>query len=131
MPDTAEDERFANDVFLQEHGIRFCAVAPLADHQENVVGSLCVLDTRPRQLSDKQKETLTAVAESVMSAIEMSEPSATAELGEQEEVPSWLSKRRPRKPRARQSSAQPGLSIRTYSSDICKPIQRTRCSCIR
>jgi predicted PurR-regulated permease PerM len=87
VPDTAEDHRFADDVFLQEHGIRFCAVAPLKDHQEAVVGSLCVLDTRPRQLTEKQKETLLAGAESVMSAIEMSEPVA-AHLTVDEQIPS-------------------------------------------
>ncbi len=86
VPDTAEDARFANDAFLQDHGIRFCAVAPLRDHQENVVGSLCVLDTRPRQITDKQKETLLSVADSVISAIEMSDPAATSEVNAGQEV---------------------------------------------
>ena len=80
MADTAEDERFADDSFLKDHGIRFCAVAPLKDHAENIVGSLCVLDTRPRQITERQRETLLSVADSVMSAIEMSEPLATREF---------------------------------------------------
>ena len=84
VADTAEDARFADDVFLQQHGIRFCAVAPLKDHQETVVGSLCVLDTRPRQLTEKQREILLAGAESVISAIEMSEPAAASLAVDQE-----------------------------------------------
>jgi len=80
VADTAEDERFADDSFLKDHGIRFCAVAPLKDHEENIVGSLCVLDTRPRQITERQRETLLSIADSVMSAIEMSEPLATREF---------------------------------------------------
>jgi hypothetical protein len=45
-----------------------------------------VLDTRPRQITDKQKETLLAIAESVVSAIEMSEPSAANEVNAGQEV---------------------------------------------
>jgi predicted PurR-regulated permease PerM/GAF domain-containing protein len=88
VADTAEDERFADDAFLKDHGIRFCAVAPLKDHGENVVGSLCVLDTRPRQITEKQKETLVSVAESVMTAIEMSDPVAARDLTAHEKVSS-------------------------------------------
>jgi GAF domain-containing protein len=88
VDDTAEDERFANDAFLQDHGIRFCAVAPLMDHQDHVIGSLCVLDTRPRQMTDFQLKTLAATAETVMSAIEMSEPVAGAAVSPETEVSS-------------------------------------------
>ena len=72
--DTAEDERFGQDPFLRELGIRFCVAAPLKDHEETLMGSLCVLDTRPRQVTEKQRETIKAVAESVMMAIAMNEP---------------------------------------------------------
>jgi GAF domain-containing protein len=88
VDDTAEDERFADDVFLQDHGIRFCAVAPLMDHQDQVIGSLCVLDTRPRQMTDLQLKTLAAMAETVTSAIEMSEPVAGATVSPEAEVSS-------------------------------------------
>jgi GAF domain-containing protein len=88
VADTAEDERFADDAFLKDHGIRFCAVAPLKDHDENVVGSLCVLDTRPRQITEKQKETLVSAAESVMTAIEMSDAVAARDLAAHKEVSS-------------------------------------------
>jgi predicted PurR-regulated permease PerM/GAF domain-containing protein len=80
IADVAEEERFAEDPFLRAHGIRFCAAAPLTDQDREVVGSLCVLDTRPRQITEKQRETLISVAESVMLAIELHEPKPAGEL---------------------------------------------------
>ncbi len=88
VADIADQEQFAGDPFLKEHGIRFCAAAPLRDRDEKVVGSLCVLDTRPRQITDKQRETLISVAESVMMAIELREPIQTGELTTPDKVSS-------------------------------------------
>jgi predicted PurR-regulated permease PerM len=87
VADTADDPDYADDPFLKDHGIRFCIAAPLKDHDDKVVGSLCVLDTRPRQITEKQKEMLTSVAESVMMAIEMSEPGAGGLTAEEEVSP--------------------------------------------
>ena len=86
VADIADEEQFVGDPFLQDHGIRFCAAAPLRDRDARVVGSLCVLDTRPRQITDKQRETLISVAESVMMAIELREPIQTDEVTTPEEV---------------------------------------------
>ena len=88
IADIAEEERFAGDPFLKAHGIRFCAAAPVKDQDEQVVGSLCVLDTRPRQITEKQREALISVAESVMMAIELHEPRRTGELATPEAVSS-------------------------------------------
>jgi predicted PurR-regulated permease PerM/GAF domain-containing protein len=88
IADIAEEERFAGDPFLKAHGIRFCAAAPLKDQDQEVVGSLCVLDTRPRQITEKQRETLISVAESVMMAIELHEPRPTGERATPEAVSS-------------------------------------------
>ena len=88
IADIAEEERFAGDPFLKAHGIRFCAAAPLKDQDQEVVGSLCVLDTRPRQITEKQRETLISVAESVMMAIELHEPRPTGGLATPEAVSS-------------------------------------------
>lgn len=87
IADIAEEERFAGDPFLKAHGIRFCAAAPLKD-QDQVVGSLCVLDTRPRQITEKQRETLISVAESVMMAMELREPIPTGEVAAPEAISS-------------------------------------------
>lgn len=71
VPDVLEDERFASDPFLREKGIRFYAGAPLTTHDGEEIGSICVLDTRPRQITEQQKEQLQTVAELVMNAIEL------------------------------------------------------------
>nr|WP_246373851.1 GAF domain-containing protein [Edaphobacter lichenicola] len=71
VPDVAEDERFSQDCFLKDNGIRFYAGAPLKAHDDTIIGSICVLDTRPRQLSEHQKKTLVFIANAVMTAIEL------------------------------------------------------------
>jgi len=71
IPDTAEDHLSANEPFLRERGIRFYAGVPLKSHDGNVMGSLCVLDTRPRQITEKQEEMLHWIAEVVTTAIEL------------------------------------------------------------
>ncbi len=86
IADIAVEEQFAADPFIKDHGIRFYAGSPLKTHDGKVIGSVCVLDTRPRQITEKQKETLVSVAESVMMAIELSEPMHTDTLTAAEEV---------------------------------------------
>lgn len=71
VTDTAEDARFADDPFLKDKGIRFYAGAPLKTHDGEVIGSLCVLDTRPRQATEQQKDTLISLANSVVTAIQL------------------------------------------------------------
>ena len=71
VSDITTDERFAQDQFLLDRGIRFYAGAPLKSHDGEVIGSLCVLDTRPRTATDEQREMLISIANSVMTAIEL------------------------------------------------------------
>ena len=71
ISDITTDERFAEDQFLLDRGIRFYAGAPLKSHEGEVIGSVCVLDTRPRTASDEQREMLISIANSVMTAIEL------------------------------------------------------------
>ena len=80
VPDTAEEARFAKDRFLTELGVRFYAGAPLKAHDGTLVGTVCVLDTRPRQITSKQKEILASVAESVMMAVELRSGASPHEL---------------------------------------------------
>jgi GAF domain-containing protein len=71
VSDTAEDPRSVNEPFFRERGIRFYAGAPIKAHDGTVIGALCVLDTRPRQVNDKHKEMLLWIAEVVATAIEL------------------------------------------------------------
>jgi predicted PurR-regulated permease PerM/GAF domain-containing protein len=76
VPDTQKVESFADDPFIQSKGIRFCAAAPLKTFDGQIIGAVSVFDTRPRQITEEQKETLVSLADAVMTAIELRETSA-------------------------------------------------------
>ncbi|MCO4773501.1 MAG: GAF domain-containing protein [Deltaproteobacteria bacterium] len=59
VPDTLQDERFAdNPAVAGEPRVRFYAGVPLKSPSGHRVGSLCVLDNRPRTLTDAQRQLL-------------------------------------------------------------------------
>ena len=80
VPDVCDDSRFAHDAFLDTYGIRFFAATPLLTQEGDQVGCLCVLDTRPRQPTDQQTETLARLANIVMNAIELHTSQHPAEI---------------------------------------------------
>jgi len=68
IPDASMNELFADSAFVtSEPNIRFYASAPLIDPQGFAIGSLCVLDTKPRTLSDEQRDALRTLAAEVIS----------------------------------------------------------------
>ncbi|CAN5230934.1 hypothetical protein BH10PSE2_BH10PSE2_17370 [soil metagenome] len=72
--DATLDPRFAeNALVTQAPHIRFYAGAPLVTSQGFPIGSLCVIDYRPRPegLSDLQTQTLTVLARQVMTQLEL------------------------------------------------------------
>jgi GAF domain-containing protein len=70
--DAAVDERFAtNPLVTGEPGIRFYAVAPLITPDGHALGTLCVIDRKPRpKFSAKQRRFLRDLASLVMTEIE-------------------------------------------------------------
>ena len=70
VEDIAKDERFANNPFLLEKGIRFYAGAPLRTSSNCVLGSLCVIDTKPRSFGEKDRKLLQIIADELMSKVE-------------------------------------------------------------
>lgn len=52
--DTMLDERSANNELMKSGGIRFYAGVPLMDEEDNVLGTICIFDTKPQELTDKQ-----------------------------------------------------------------------------
>lgn len=60
VEDLAADQRFASNPFVVgEEGLRFYAGYPLTSHDSGVtVGTLCVVDTKPRSLNDEGQELL-------------------------------------------------------------------------
>jgi len=72
VPDLALDPRFANlHIVTQENPMRFYAGAPLVTPDGYALGSLCVLDHRPRQLSERVASLLSALARQVVRLLEL------------------------------------------------------------
>lgn len=70
--DLAADQRFAeNPAVVGEPGFRFYAGSPVADPDGFALGSLCVIDTRPRTLDDTQKQILSTLAALASDEIEL------------------------------------------------------------
>ncbi|MBD2629183.1 GAF domain-containing protein [Anabaena variabilis FACHB-164] len=73
IPDTRQDNRLACNPFVQnEPGLRFYAGAPLLTQDGFNLGTLCLLDTQPRNaLTDEQKALLADLAAMVMDELEL------------------------------------------------------------
>lgn len=70
--DPLQDERFKNNpLVLNKPSIRFYAGAPLKTPNGNVLGTLCVLDDKPRVFSKNKIKALQLLAKKVMDYLEM------------------------------------------------------------
>jgi signal transduction histidine kinase/CheY-like chemotaxis protein len=72
IPDATADARFAcNPLVTGESHLRFYAGALLKTAEGFPIGTLCVLDTEPRTLSDLQRRTLTVLAHQIMHQLDL------------------------------------------------------------
>jgi len=72
VPDTLVDERFCtNPLVLSEPKVRFYAGAPLITKEGHALGTLCVVDLVPRELSIQQREALRSLSRMVVAQLEL------------------------------------------------------------
>lgn len=71
IDDLASDPSFASHPAVTEYGLRFYSGTPLRTDDGQPVGSLCIMDRRPRHLSDTEQALLTLLAQSVMTEVKL------------------------------------------------------------
>ena len=72
VPDARRDERFAHHPLVtRAPHLRFYAGAPLVTAEGLALGTLCVMDKRPRELSQAQQKALHALSRQVMNLLEL------------------------------------------------------------
>jgi two-component system NtrC family sensor kinase len=71
VPDALQDERFRdNPLVVADPHIRFYAGAPLINEDGYALGTICVVDKTPRDLTSDQREALKALSRLVLAQME-------------------------------------------------------------
>lgn len=75
VEDLEADERFRESPAVRQWGARFYAGTPLRADGGQAVGSLCIIDTRPRRITPREQALLGMLAEGVMAHVRLQQAS--------------------------------------------------------
>ena len=64
-------EEFEDQHYCVEYGFRFYAGTPLITSEGHAIGTLCLLDTQPKELGEEQMKVLAAFARAVVARLEL------------------------------------------------------------
>jgi signal transduction histidine kinase len=72
VENATKDPRFSDNILVTgELGIRFYAGLPLITHDDHALGTLCVIDTKPRTITPQQIEALQILGSNIISILEL------------------------------------------------------------
>lgn len=81
VTDASQDPRFArNPMVLSDPGVRFYAGAPLVSPAGLAIGTVCVIDSIPRELDDRQIQAMKALSRQVVAQLELRKTSTRLKL---------------------------------------------------
>jgi len=69
VEDLLKDERFRDNPVVKAKGLRFYAGAPLRTESGQPIGALCVVDNKPRHMTQRESEMLKILADTMMSEV--------------------------------------------------------------
>lgn len=84
VPDARKDERFIDNPLLKEQQAIFYAGVPLINPEGYPLGTICVFDHQPRELTDEQINTLKTLSKQVVNLLELRRKNESLEKAKKE-----------------------------------------------